>query len=68
MQDARKTLVAAILDGKSIDQNLLEVLKSTLRELTDSRTIGDLRQITTPSATFQINISDEIRGLKVCHK
>ena len=33
MQDARKTLVAKILEGKPLEQNLLEVLRLTYREV-----------------------------------
>ncbi|VDO30164.1 unnamed protein product [Haemonchus placei] len=62
MQSARRRIVECILRGTAVDGSEVKALDQTLEELTDSRTTGEMRHISTTSADFPINIRDEIRG------
>ncbi|XGW35211.1 hypothetical protein V3C99_018883 [Haemonchus contortus] len=64
MQSARRRIVECILRGTAVDGSEVKALDQTLEELTDSRTTGEMRHISTTSADFPINIRDEIRGLR----
>ncbi|KAL6724890.1 hypothetical protein Aduo_019736 [Ancylostoma duodenale] len=64
MQNVRRTIVERILNECKVDQADVEALDKALQELTDSRTSGEMRHISTPAANFPINIRDEIRGLR----
>ncbi|CAI4228690.1 unnamed protein product [Auanema sp. JU1783] len=63
-QEVRRQIVTSILSNESLNETHVDCLKQTLSELTDSRTTGEMRHISTSSATFSINIRDEIRGLE----
>uniref|UniRef100_A0A1I7X5Q4 T6PP_N domain-containing protein n=1 Tax=Heterorhabditis bacteriophora TaxID=37862 RepID=A0A1I7X5Q4_HETBA len=64
MQNVRRQIVSGILKDCSLESTLVDSLQHALAELTDSRTSGEMRHISTPSANFPINIRDEIRGLR----
>ncbi|KAK5968183.1 hypothetical protein GCK32_014486, partial [Trichostrongylus colubriformis] len=64
MQNVRRRIVEGLLRGSTVDEAHIRALDEALQELTDSRTTGEMRHISTPSADFPINIRDEIRGLR----
>ncbi|KAJ1369174.1 hypothetical protein KIN20_030577 [Parelaphostrongylus tenuis] len=64
MQDARRRIVEGILNGCVVDKTYVNALDLALEELTDSRTTGEMRHISTPTGDFPINVRDEIRGLR----
>ncbi|EPB79694.1 hypothetical protein ANCCEY_01238 [Ancylostoma ceylanicum] len=64
MQNVRRTIVERILNECEVDEADVDALDKALQELTDSRTSGEMRHISTPAANFPINIRDEIRGLR----
>ncbi|CAJ0954232.1 unnamed protein product, partial [Mesorhabditis belari] len=64
MQEARRSIVKCILEKVDVPKDLILVLESTLRMLTDSRTVGFQRKMRTQFDTFTLNIKDEIIGLK----
>ncbi|KJH41349.1 hypothetical protein DICVIV_12679 [Dictyocaulus viviparus] len=65
MQDVRRRIVEGILNECVVDKAHMNALDVALEELTDSRTTGEMRHISTPTADFPINIRDEIRGLRL---
>ncbi|KHJ98483.1 hypothetical protein OESDEN_01538 [Oesophagostomum dentatum] len=64
MQNVRRNIVERILSECVVDPANIKALDDALQELTDSRTSGEMRYISTPTAKFPINIRDEIRGLR----
>ncbi|WKY15543.1 hypothetical protein Q1695_000769 [Nippostrongylus brasiliensis] len=64
MQNVRRQIVEQILQRCEVDESHIRALDEALQELTDSRTSGEMRRISTPTAAFPINIRDEIRGLR----
>ncbi|VDM53211.1 unnamed protein product [Angiostrongylus costaricensis] len=65
MQDVRRRIVEGILNDCMVNEAHMNALDLALEELTDSRTTGEMRHISTPTADFPINIRDEIRGLRL---
>lgn len=65
MQNVRRQIVEEVLHSCVVDEPQMRALDEALEELTDSRTVGEMRHISTPTADFPINIRDEIRGLRV---
>lgn len=64
MQNVRRQIVEEVLHSCVVDEPQMRALDEALEELTDSRTVGEMRHISTPTADFPINIRDEIRGLR----
>ncbi|CAD6189155.1 unnamed protein product [Caenorhabditis auriculariae] len=64
MQNTRRILTAELLNGVGVAPNESQSIEVTLSQMSDTRTLGEMRTIATRGAKFSINIQDELRGLK----
>ncbi|PAV61235.1 hypothetical protein WR25_23250 [Diploscapter pachys] len=63
-QGIRKTISQKLLKNEPIENELIDRLRHAIEELTDNRTKGEMRSVTTKYSQFSIDIRDEINGLR----